>query len=87
MNSGLWLPGPSKIQLDFFVNKKDAPPLDNKSFYIVDRLYLIQDVYNIPQIEPDFTIAYRGYALAWIFRGDRLAASGYTFGRAAFRTF
>ena len=41
MNSGLWLPGPSKIHLEFFVNKKDAPPLDDKSFYIVDRLYLI----------------------------------------------
>jgi hypothetical protein len=87
MNSGLWLPGPSKIHMDMFASKKDAPPLDDKSFYIVDRLYLIQDVYNIPQIAPDLSVAYRGYDLAWIFRGDRLAASGYRFGRAAFRSF
>jgi hypothetical protein len=87
MNSGLWLPGPTEIHLDMFVNKKDAPPLDDKSFYIVNRLYLIVDVYNIPKIEADFTVSYRGYALGWIFRGDRLKASGYTFGRAAFRTF
>jgi hypothetical protein len=87
MNSGLWLPGPSKIHLDSFTNVNDAPPLDSKSFYIVDRLYLIQDVFNIPNIDADLAIEYRGYALAWIFRGDRLAASGYTFGRGEFRTF
>ena len=87
MNSGLWLPGPSKIHLDSFTNVKDAPPLDSKSFYIMDRLYLIQDVFNIPNIDADLAVEYRGYALAWIFRGDRLAASGYNFGRGEFRTF
>lgn len=79
MHSGLWLPGPSVIHLARYAEVSTAPPLGKNSFYVVNRLYLITGAYPIPQIEPDFTVSYRGYVLAWVFRGDRLAESGYRF--------
>ena len=73
MSSGRWLPGPMSIRLKAF----GEPEFDARTFVVLSRLYLIQNRYNIPVIEPDFVASYRGYALAWVFRGDRLAASGY----------
>jgi hypothetical protein len=73
MISGRWLPGPTSIKLKAF----GEPKLDERTFVVLSRLYLIQNMYNIPAIKPDFVASYRGYVLAWAFRGDRLAASGY----------
>jgi hypothetical protein len=72
-SSGRWLPGPTSIRLE----ASGEPRLDEKTFVAMNRLYLIQAKYNIPAIEPDFVASYRGFALGWVFRGDRLAAAGY----------
>ncbi|SIR41181.1 hypothetical protein [Bosea sp. TND4EK4] len=74
MISGRWLPGPSTIQLKAF----GEPVFDAKTFIAHNRLMLIQNAYKKPAIEPDFVAAYDGYALGWAYRGDKLAASGYT---------
>jgi len=75
----LWLPGPSIIHIARYETVKDAPPLDRKSFYVVNRLFLIADKFPIPKIAPDFVVSYRGYVLAWVYRGDRLREAGYQF--------
>jgi hypothetical protein len=77
MSSGLWLPGPREIRVvPLDPNEKPLGPSD---YYVVSRLYLIQNFFPIPNIEPDYRISYRGYDLAWIYRGDRLTAAGYQF--------
>jgi hypothetical protein len=73
MSSGRWLPGPASIQLKAL----GEPELNERTFVALSRLYLIQKMYNIPTIEPDFAASQRGYTMAWVFRGDRLASSGY----------
>lgn len=75
MISGRWLPGPGTIQLKSF----REPVLDTKTFIAHNRLMLIQDAFKKPAIEPDFVASYGGYALAWAYRGDKLATSGYKF--------
>ncbi len=77
LHPGLWLPGPRAIRIVTFDKVGDDPPFDARSYYIVNRLYLIQKVHPVPHIAADFTVRYRGYALAWVFRGDRLAQAGY----------
>ncbi len=79
MHWGLWLPGPSIIHVEPYETVKGAPPLDRKSFYLVNRLFLIADKFPIPNIAPDFVVSYRSYALAWVYRGDRLRNAGYQF--------
>lgn len=79
MDDGLWLPGPQRIRTAFF-SRERPPPIDEKGFFLFDRLYLIQGVYHIPRVTPDFAVSYRGHDLAWGYRGDRLAASSYDFG-------
>ena len=78
MDDGWWLPGPRHIHVRYFP-RGSKTPFDDKSFYLLSRLYLIEKVYKIPRIAPDFALAFRGYVLGWVFRGDRLAASGYRF--------
>lgn len=73
MSSGLWLPGPTSIRLKTL----GEPELNERTFVALSRLYLIQNRYNIPTIEPDFAVSHRGFTMDWVFRGDRLAASGY----------
>jgi hypothetical protein len=78
-HSGLWLPGASTISVDYLSRVIADPPLDKKSYYAVNRLYLIQNYYPVPKIDPDYVVAHRGYVLSWIYRGDRLRESGYRF--------
>ncbi|HEV2302257.1 MAG TPA: hypothetical protein VGR91_11875 [Stellaceae bacterium] len=82
MDDGWWLPGPRRIRVRYFPRGRETP-LNDRSFYLLSRLYLIQKVYDSPRIAPDFVVSFRGYVLGWVFRGDRLAASGYHFGAAA----
>lgn len=76
MSSGLW-PGRHAIKV---LPLDPTRVLDSKrDYYIVNRLYLIQNFFAVPPIEPDYRISFRGYDMAWIYRGDRLAAAGYSF--------
>ncbi|KFC66793.1 hypothetical protein FG93_04273 [Bosea sp. LC85] len=76
MSSGLW-PGRHAIKV---LPLDSGKVLDSKAdYYIVNRLYLIQNFFAVPPIEPDYRVSFRGYDLAWIYRGDRLGAAGYSF--------
>jgi hypothetical protein len=78
-HSGAWLPGPSRIRLVAIARLRGVLPLDARSFYLMNRLALVQRAYPVPEVAPDFVDSARGFELAWAFRGDRLAASGYRF--------
>lgn len=73
MISGRWLPGPEAVQLKTF----GEPVLDANTFVAFNRLLLIQDTYKQPDIAPDFVAEYRGFAMGWAWRGDRLKTAGY----------
>lgn len=76
MSSGLW-PGRHAIKV---LPLDPSRVLDSKrDYYIVNRLYLIQNFFAVPPIEPDYRVSFRSYDMAWIYRGDRLAAAGYSF--------
>lgn len=76
MSSGSW-PGRHAIKV---LPLDPSKVLDSKrDYYIVNRLYLIQNFFAVPPIEPDYRVSFRGYDMAWIYRGDRLAAAGYSF--------
>jgi hypothetical protein len=75
--SGLWLPARGPIA----VATVDPGLIAEKrsDFYVFNRLFLIQNLYPTPTISPSYKVSLRGYDLAWIYRADRLAASGYRF--------
>jgi hypothetical protein len=73
---GTWLPGPTTIKLEPTYPVGDPAKMTKADYYIASRLSLIQ-TQKIPQITPDFVVAYRGYDQAWVYRGDRLLAAGY----------
>jgi hypothetical protein len=53
-----------------------------RDYYIVDRLSVVQDWLAFPDaINPRFTIGARGFAQAWVFRGDDLAGVRFVFPR------
>lgn len=52
----------------------------NRDYFILSRSGLIQDYPKYPEgVEPEFTIDYRGYTVAWVFRGDKLKDAGVDF--------
>ncbi|MBK9078031.1 MAG: hypothetical protein IPL91_02325 [Hyphomicrobium sp.] len=75
--NGLWLPGPQSIHLKPWPRRGSQFNATDTDFYLFSRLRLIQSKRPMPDIEPDFVVEHRGYVLGWIFRGDRLSASGY----------
>jgi hypothetical protein len=51
-----------------------------RDYYIVDRLSVVQGWLAFPsEIAPEFTIHTRGFAQAWVYRGDELAKQGFSF--------
>jgi hypothetical protein len=78
---GLWLAIPEPVRIVPWDDIRGREPMGATDYYVVNRSFLIQGVVPVPTIAPDFTVAARGYGMAWIWRGDRLAAAGYTFGR------
>ena len=71
---GMWL-GPHEISQDVGL----SPSFNtNADFFILNRSLLVQSPATLkPTIPPVFTIDARGYPMAWVYRGDQLAASGW----------
>jgi hypothetical protein len=50
------------------------------TYYVMNRQLLAGGLLpTFPSISPDFVVDYRGFSMAWVFRADRLKASGYRF--------
>lgn len=75
--TGTWLPGPATIKIEPTIPGNPGK-MTRTDYYLVSRLTLIQRR-SIPEIAADFVVSYRGYVQAWVYRGDRLLASGYRF--------
>lgn len=78
---GAWLrsiPAPFSID-SWWTDLRDIEPVTKSDYYLFNRSNLIQEFVALPKIQPDYRIDYRGYGMVWIWRGDRLAASGYKF--------
>nr|CAI78697.1 hypothetical protein [uncultured Gammaproteobacteria bacterium] len=57
----------------------DTLSYTSRDFYIINRQGLLYQK-DIPEtINPLFTIGFRGFTQAWVYRGDQLAATGFTF--------
>ncbi|MBN1128127.1 MAG: hypothetical protein JXA71_04040 [Chitinispirillaceae bacterium] len=72
---GAWLGDHHGIRVIDMSDRSARLKYTDSDYYIVDRLSVVQDWLAFPEgIEPEFTIAARGFVHAWVFRGDRLAA-------------
>lgn len=72
---GVWL-GKHAIAQDMTINNPQL--ITNADYYVLNRSMLVQASASLwPRVEADFVLTARGYPMAWIYRGDRLAASGW----------
>jgi hypothetical protein len=77
---GTWLPGPVTVRLaetSHFVG--DPSKMTARDYYLANRLSLIQSR-DIPNVPAEFVVAFEGYVLGWVYRGDALSRAGYQFG-------
>jgi hypothetical protein len=80
--NGRWYPKPGSQVYQrgggFFAD--DAWSSSPDTYYVVNRQLIVGGLLKtFPAITPDFVIRYRGFAIAWVYRGDRLKSSGYRF--------
>lgn len=78
---GAWLRStPTPFSIDsWWTDLRGNEPVSESDYYLFNRSNLIQGFVAVPNIAPDYRIDYRNYGMVWIWRGDRLAASGYKF--------
>ncbi|UZE48096.1 hypothetical protein ONR75_25130 [Rhodopseudomonas sp. P2A-2r] len=58
----------------------DDWPAGPNAYYVINRQLIAGGLLaTLPAIPPDFVVGYRGFAMAWVFRGDRLKNAGYRF--------
>ena len=58
----------------------DAWPAGTDIYYVINRQLIAGGLLRtFPNIKPDFVVRYRGFTMAWVFRGDRLKSAGYRF--------
>lgn len=58
----------------------DAWPSGADTYYVINRQLIAGGLLQtFPDIAPDFVVSYRGFVMAWVFRGDRLKNAGYRF--------
>lgn len=58
----------------------DGWPAGPGTYYVMNRQLIAGGLLaGFPAIAPDFVVRYRGFAMAWVFRGDRLKDAGYQF--------
>ncbi|WP_038364555.1 hypothetical protein [Bosea sp. UNC402CLCol] len=77
-----WFAGSSSLVKQdgggFFMDDAWSPNPGN--YYVLNRQLVAGGLLKtLPTIPPDFVIRYRGYGMAWVYRGDRLKSSGYRF--------
>jgi hypothetical protein len=71
---GMWL-GSHAIKQDVSLDRRFDSSVD---FFVINRSLFAQSPASLkPTIPPVFTIEARGYPMAWVYRGDLLAASGW----------
>ncbi|CAO3440077.1 hypothetical protein [Azospirillum argentinense] len=58
----------------------DSWPDGPSDHYVINRQSVVGGILRaFPPVAPEFEVRYRGFAMAWVFRGDRLRAAGYRF--------
>ncbi|MDB5582177.1 MAG: hypothetical protein JWR80_7353 [Bradyrhizobium sp.] len=63
-----------------YVTGKDWPA-GADTYYVIDRQLVAGELLQtFPAIAPDFVVGYRGFAMARVFRSDRLRSFDYSFG-------
>lgn len=81
MYDGRWLPErPRPFTIERWSDVMDKEPLGSTDFYLFSRTVVVQGIPQ-PKSKPIVTLAFRGYEMAWIYRGSDLAREGYRFGR------
>lgn len=77
-----WFPKPgAKVhQIGGGFMTGDAWPAGTDIYYVINRQLIAGGLLRtFPDIAPDFVVGYRGFTMAWAFRGDRLKSAGYRF--------
>ncbi|MDR6874163.1 hypothetical protein J2Y55_005196 [Bosea sp. BE125] len=80
--NGRWFPG-SRLGVKqhgggFFADDAWSP--SPGTYYVLNRQLVVGGLLTtFPTIPPDFVVRYRGFGMAWVYRGDRLRNSGYRF--------
>lgn len=79
---GAWIGNQGNISVLDMADHTVPLSYTGRDYYIVDRLSVVQDWLAFPGgITPRFTIGARGFAQAWVFRGDDLAMVRFAFPR------
>ena len=75
-----WMDPSSVFTLHYtkWLESDSHPPLTKRDYYLFSRLALMQRRLIFPSIEPVHVVSHRGYAIAWLYRGDQLKAAGYS---------
>jgi hypothetical protein len=78
--AGLHQSGRGPFTGDNWPFTRDDWPAEPDTYYVMNRqLFAGGLLATFPSIAPDFVVRYRGFAMAWVFRGDRLKTAGYRF--------
>ena len=64
----VWINMPNYFNIRYFPDIG----FTNSDYYIINRASVFQDGLVIKDIEPLFTLSYRGFVQAWVYRGDQL---------------
>jgi hypothetical protein len=78
---GRWLPQrPRSFAIHDANEVRGKEPLGDHDYYLFNRTRIVQG-FPQPKSRPILTFDYRGYNMAWLYRGSDLAAENYGFGR------
>ncbi|MEY9878657.1 hypothetical protein ABIA43_000191 [Bradyrhizobium sp. USDA 328] len=78
---GRWLPErPRSFGIFDAATVVGKEPLGDHDYYLFNRSRIVQGLPQ-PKSRPILTLDYRGYEMAWLYRGSDLAAESYGFGR------
>lgn len=78
---GRWLPERDRpFAIHDWADVAGKEPLGDKDFYMFSRTRIVQGTPQ-PKAKPIVVLAFRGYEMAWIYRGSDLAREDYRFGR------
>lgn len=75
-----WIGPPRNVELIDMSKTRKAYRYTSDDYYVVNRLALTQGWSVFPYgHKPEFTVSLRGFVCAWVFRGDKLRKSGFSF--------
>jgi hypothetical protein len=76
---GEWLEAQPDVHSQLFDVINNNQSSTNANYYVINRSAVVQGHRFPSNVQPEFTISFRGYNQAWIFRGDRLANANFHF--------